>query len=424
MVEWKRLRRHDIQSRLWKHQERFPVVYAGRGSGKTELARRRVVRYLPVKKPWVTPQYFYGLPTYGQAKRVAWDHLKSLIPSNWIKKVYESSLVIKTVFGSELHLVGLDKPARIEGTQWDGGVLDECSDQQPKVFDLSVRPTLSHKTGWCWRIGVPKRFGIGAAEFHKACMLGETDEDPDVKTYTWTSEDILTAIEIESAKRNLSPEDYAEQFLASWKSVAGLVYHAFSDVLNVTTEVTYRPSLPIIVGSDFNVDPMCWTLCHMGFNGLACFDEIHLRNTNTRATLDELYKRYGQHKAGFMFLGDASGRARKTSASSTDYIQIKTDPRFKDSKVYYLKANPPINDRVASCNALFCNANDERRFFVHPRCKVLIKDLTSLAYKPGGREIELKSGLGHMSDALGYIIYKVFPLRMSSTSVDKLVISG
>ena len=108
---WTQLRSHKPQSDLWRTRARFVAVAAGRGSGKTELARRRLVRYLPVKKPWADPMYFYAAPTYAQARRIAWGPLKALIPPSWLKgQPSETDMVIRTVFGSSLHVIGMDKP--------------------------------------------------------------------------------------------------------------------------------------------------------------------------------------------------------------------------------------------------------------------------------------------------------------------------
>jgi hypothetical protein len=423
---WSQLKHHSVQSELWRTKKRFALVAAGRGSGKTELARRRIVRYLPIVKPWSDPMYFYALPTYNQAKRVAWEEIKKLVPKHWLAgEPKDGEMLIRTIFGSSLYVVGLDKPQRIEGNQWDGGIIDEFSDQRPGVFDKSVRPALSHKTGWCWMIGVPKRFGIGAVEFKdKFYKYLDPQADPDFGSYTWSSEDILDPRELESARRNLSTEDYDEQYRASWVSIRGAVFHAFNEIFNVVVDATYHNNLPIIIGQDFNVDPMSWVMCHAASNGLICFDELRLNNTNTQASLDELYSRYGQHKAGFIFIGDASGRARKTSATSTDYVIIKNDDRFLNKTMSYTKANPAVEDRNASVNALLCNANSERRLFINPRCKWLIRDLTSLSYKPNTREIQLGPGLGHMSDALGYIVYRLFPLRTEHKITSSLVTRG
>lgn len=408
---WTNLRYHEQQSKLWRSPARFKAVAAGRGSGKTELARRYLVRQLPIVKPWADPLYFLALPTYNQAKRIAWDKVKALIPRHWITSngIHESELSITTVFGSTLFLIGMDKPQRLEGNQYDGGIIDESSDQKPKSFDLSVRPALTHRKGFCWRIGVPKRAGVGAAEF-KEFFFKEQD---DKESYAWPSEDILSPEECAAARESMDEKDYNEQFRASWETLSGLVFYSFSDVLNVSPKVQYYSNLPILIGSDFNVDPMAWVLCQAVHNELHVFDEVFLRNTNTQAALDYVHNKYGGHAAGFRFFGDSAGRHRHSSASTSDYMQIKGDERFVDSRVNYPLSNPVVMDRFAACNAMFCNANKTRRCFVHPRCKNLIKDLMHRSFKPGETEPDDSApDTGHITDALGYLIYMVYPFRI------------
>lgn len=403
---WSRLRYHEKQSLLWRTAERFPCVAAGRGSGKTELERRRIVRWLPVKKDQPA-MYFYGLPTYGQAKRVAWDPIRRLIPDSWIKKELASELYIKTHFNSELWIVGLDKPQRIEGNQWDGGVIDEACDTQPGTFAKSVVPALTHKRGWCHRIGVPKRFGIGANEFRTACEQA--------KLYlNWPSTDILSEAELEEPRRMLDERDFREQFMASWESAQGLIFYAFDRLANVR-DVFYDPSRKILVGSDFNVDPMCWVLGQKHGEELWIFDEVVLRNTNTQATLDNLHRRYPNHQAGWEFYGDASGRARKTAAALSDYVQIRNDQRFGRKGVFYPSHNPKTADRFAACNAMLCNAVGQRRLFIDRKCKRLIADMEGRAYVEGSREPNDSGDMGHASDGLGYLVYIAFPIRVQLT---------
>lgn len=424
---WTPLRYHPLQSKLWRTRARFVAAACGRGSGKTEIARRRVVRMLPLKKPWSDPMYFYGLPTYKHARRVAWRPILKLIPKEWLaKEPNESEMRIETIFGSSLYIVGLDKPARIEGDQWDGGVLDESSDQKPGTFARSILPALSHKLGWCWRIGVPKRVGVGAAEYKKFFFDGDAPGSGSVhESYTWSSEDILTEEQLEWARNNLDPRDYNEQYRANWESIGGAVFFAYDDVLNVK-EVQYNSSLPLIIGSDFNVDPMAWVVAQTNEDRseLYILDEIWLRNTNTRETLDYLYGRYGSHRSGFDFFGDATSRARNTRASESDYVQIRNDKRFNRARVHYPKHNPNRANRFAACNALFFNAAQNRRCFVHPRCTKLREDLQTRAYKEGTNEVDDYGDIGHITDALGYIIHRMFPLTVKSEGVNEVYVNA
>jgi len=409
---WTQLRYHEEQAKMWRSSARFIIAACGRGSGKTELARRRIVRYLAVRKPWYDPIYFYALPTYKQAKRVAWEQLLALIPKEWLSgRPNISEMVIKTVFGSRLYVVGMDKPQRIEGVQWDGCVIDEAADQKPGTFDRSVLPALAHRNAWCWRIGVPKRYGIGALEFKRAF------EEPgaETETFNWPSADILSSNEIALAMSKLGIADFREQYEATFENISGAIFYAFDEDLNTTDSIGYDKSLPIVVGSDFNVDPMSWVIGHrIDGNKLHIFDEVSLRHTNTRRTLDELYRRYGKHLNGFEFYGDASGAARRSSADLSDYLQIRNDSRFSGARVFYPKANPRIASRFAATNGLLCNTKGERNCYIHPKCTHLIQDLKSRAYKEGTSIPDDYGDVGHMTDALGYIIHKVFPIRLRS----------
>src|SRR3972149_6468791 len=131
---WHPLLFHKEQVRLWTEGKRFAVVTAGRRSGKTELAKRRLVMALPEKKHWPDARYFAAAPTRDQAKRIFWNDLKGLVPRRWVRRVYDGDLCIVPPFGSELWVVGLDKPQRIEGTPWDGGVLDEYANMRSNAW--------------------------------------------------------------------------------------------------------------------------------------------------------------------------------------------------------------------------------------------------------------------------------------------------
>lgn len=422
---WEYLKPHAIQSALWRCKSRFAAVVAGRGSGKTTLARRRIVQYLAVKKPWADPIYAYCLPTREQAKRIVWPKLKELIPRNWVKTINETELKIETVFGSCVYVFGMDKPHRAEGLQYDGVVIDESSDQKPSVFNTTILPALSHRRAWCWRIGAAKRFGIGARDFRGFFIKGMRKEcinnDPTmrIESFEWSSEDIVDETTIAFAKATLDSKDYNEQYRAKWEETGGSIYHGYHDTLNVSTEAAYNPALPIVIGSDFNVNPMSWVLAHRFPNKLHIFDEIFLRNVSTGDTLNYLYQRYGGHKAGFQFFGDATGKARKTAADSaafSDYIQIKNDARFKGAKVYYPSSNPSITDRFASVNAMLCNTIGERRLLINPKCERLRNDLMQMTYIEYTREPdERNKDSGHITDALGYIVHFVYPLKALQT---------
>jgi hypothetical protein len=80
---------------------------------------------------------------------------------------------------------------------------------------------------------------------------------------------------------------------------------------------------------------------------------------------------------------DASGDSRKSqNASKTDIAQLN-DAGFS---VIVDDANPPVKDRINSMNAMFCNANGERRYLVNVQnCPVYTESLDSKSGRPANR---------------------------------------
>jgi len=327
-----------------------------------------------------------------------------MIPHDWIEDVHTSEQSIETIFGSILYVVGLDKPQRIEGLTFDGGVIDENSNIKPGTFDRSILPMLVLRNGWCWFTGVPDRFGIGAAEYRTRFEAAVAGELPDSAGFSWPSSDIIAPEKLEYARKTMDERDFEERFNASWLSTSGGVFHSFNREYNVR-RCTYDPSKPILVGSDFNVNPMAWVLCHLTGDTLEVFDEIWLRNTNTPEALNIFVAKYKDNKCTAQMYGDASARGRRTSAYLTDYNHIKSDTRFPHT-MHYLRGNPSVPDRFSVTNARLCDGEGTMHVFIDPCCSHLIADLEIRSYKPGTREAADYGDVGHPSDALGYLIFR------------------
>ncbi len=424
-ARWTPLKPHAIQQQYLRCNRRFIGVDAGRGSGKTELTKRRLVMRLAMPVSGCsTPMYFYALPTERQARRVAWEDLVRLVPKEWLlpgtSGINRSDLVIRTVFNSSLWVCGMDRPERIEGNQYAGGVCDEACDYKSGAVDRSVIPALGQYLGFLWRVGVPKRAGPSAWEFREFCERARPGESSDEASFTWPASDIMPPEAIEHAMRTLDPLDYTEQFNAQWQTAGGGIFYAFDEKENVR-RCTYDPNKELVIGSDFNVDPMCWAIGHADEESptIEWHDEIWERNCHTPEALEKLWGRYHDHRGGVVFIGDASGRQRHTSASQSDYDLIWNHSGFRKigRQVHYPPSNPPIADRFAACNAMICNAAGQRRMFVDPQCVNLIKDLRMRYYKPGTTDPADSAMIGHMTDAMGYVVQHMFPLSSAIETI-------
>ena len=109
---------------------------------------------------------------------------------------------------------------------------------------------------------------------------------------------------------------------------------------------------------------------------------------------------------------DSTGSNRKTSGKSD--FQILKDAGHDIMKV----RNPFVGDRVNNMNRLLT----DERIIISKRCKKLINDLEKVAWKDN--QLDQKGAnkhLTHISDALGYGCWKLFPLQQDRKSKQRII---
>lgn len=432
---WYKLKAHKEQARLMVSQSRFNVVPAGRRSGKTEIVgKRRLILRTLQGSDFPDPRYFAAAPTRDQAKRIYWNDLKKMFPKNLIAKngISESRLIIRSVLGSELHVLGMDKPERIEGSPWDGGVLDEIANMKPRTWKEHVRPALSDRHGWCDFIGVPEGrnhyydlYKDAIAQFYEALHKGLI---PEWNAFWWKSADILDPQEIIAAKRDLDELTYAQEYEASFVNFAGMAYYNFRDKLH-TAKLDYNPKDDIDICFDFNVSPGTATVIQEQWLptseteetwGDGVIGEVYIpKNSNTIRVCDRLIKDFGKHKGTVTCYGDYTGGARKSAAvlgSDWQLIKQKLWAHFGSDRVFFkVKPNPRERERINSVNSRLLTMSKEVRMMVDPsKAPKTVKDFEGVTLLQGGSgEIDKSANpdLTHLTDGLGYRMWQLYPVK-------------
>ena len=157
----------------------------------------------------------------------------------------------------------------------------------------------------------------------------------------------------------------------------------------------------MLVGLDFNVGIMAGVICSKVGDTLHQWDEIAVKNSNTDEVAMMLRQRFPDRR--IIAYPDPTGRARKTSAAgATDHGIL----RKYGIEVVAPKSPWSVKDRLHATNWLICNAEGQRRLFVHPRCKNTIKGYRSVTYKEGAEDfvVDKDPGLEHWIDGAGYLI--------------------
>lgn len=406
------------QMEVYECEKRFRVLVAGRRFGKTHLALVELLRAAQGKDRVV----WYVAPSYRQAKRIAWERLKSVSLKYWGERPNETDLSIRLKSGSTIAVRGADNYDSLRGEGLDFVVLDEYASMRPECWTEVLRPALSDRQGGALFIGTPQGFNHFYERFEQA------QDNPEWAAFQFTTLEggNVSAAELASAARELDERCFQQEFEAKFESVGrGLAYHAFERAENVRA-AGFRAGEPLIWALDFNVDPMCSVLAQRDGESVWVLDEMALADANTLAACEAMAERTarwrGRGPLRVEVYGDASGNQRRTSGTDTDWglirqFFVKRAGEFVVT-VRAVATNPSVRDRVNSVNARLRNASGERRLFIDPRCRELIRDFERVRWEldaTGRATNELdKSDRArtHLSDALGYYVTQAFSLGM------------
>lgn len=217
----------------------------------------------------------------------------------------------------------------------------------------------------------------------------------------------------EALRRSYGDNLYQQDVLGNYTSSRdGLVYEAFERPEHVRP-LQWDPHEPLMWALDFNVEPMCSVVAQRQRDEVHVIDEIVLHRSCTSAACEEFFRRYNGSAAKLQVYGDASGYRRQTAGSS-DWETVRQFLGRKGVPVemHVPKFNPPVRERVARMNGHLKNAAGERRLFIDPRCRELMKDLEQVKYRSNGDIDKDRDGARtHLSDALGYLITEEFRER-------------
>lgn len=415
-ARWYPLKDHQVQLDLIKavpNGVRFPIVPAGRRSGKTE----RFKRFLTKQAINVPDLYFIAAPTYTQVKKIYWDDMKKLtLSATHLKKPSETDLKIFLPNGSEIHLIGLDTPQRFEGIPWGGGGIDEIADVKAQAWEENIKPALDtviptrpDYRAWCWLLGVPD----GLNHYYDMYEYAMTANDPQWKVYHWKSSEILPADIIESAKRTMSLKQYKQEYEASFETASGRIYEDYSK--DNYTDETIQSHEQLCWMHDQNYTPLSSAIAvrRNDKKDVYILDEIILTSAVSRQSAEEFVEKYKNHDNKHVIIyGDPAGRAGEKHGQESAYKAIEEVLRNHGWK-YTRKvkdAHPSIKDRQNQVRAKIKNAVGEVSLFVNPsKAPYCHKGLATVELKEGSSFQEKESDYQHVTTAIGYFIDVEYP---------------
>lgn len=427
LKRWYKLREHPVQRALIEavgNGVRFPVVPAGRRSGKTERLKRFIAKQAMKHSD---ERYFIAAPTRDQVKKIYWADMKQLCLSTLqSKSPSETELIIWLDNGSEVHLIGLDRPERIEGILWTGGGIDEIADTKEGAWESNIRPALDtfnptrpDYKAWCWLIGVPD----GLNHYYDMARYAESSGDPEWALFHWKSSDILPADTIASAKRQMSEKQYRQEYEASFEGATGRIYEDY-DTAN-HTDALILPHEQLLWMHDQNYTPLSSAVGVRRDNSLYLLDEIVLTSAVSKQSALEFVEKFKNHEnKNVLIYGDPAGQAGEKHGHASDYTDI--EGVLKSNGWQYSRkvkpAHPAIKDRQNAVRTKIKTADGVRSLFVNPvTAKWCDKGLATVQLQEGSTfQEDQKNKYQHITTAIGYCVDAIWPAVKRIATVENL----
>lgn len=384
-------------SQLWKEVCRPNRRHIG--SGKTYTLAHYIINRV-VKYPKAL--HFVGANTHKQLKNSTLAGVFGVLQDLEIPFSYNQSTGYLEFAGGRVLCQSLENFNTLRGIEIATFICDEARDLRKEAFDMLMgrlrdkrAKTLEGRivtspSGYNWIFDYFHPNGeMNSKDFHIInCSSMANKHLPDGY--------------IDSLKTQYDEKFYKQEILGEFVNITqGKVYYAFDRKVNVKTVVPRQA--PILVGMDFNVDPLCFVICQILNDTIYVLDEGFLRNSNTFEAAHNLNSR---GFSGATVYPDSTGRNRKTSGQSD--TNILSNAGFTVQYTY----NPLVIDRVNNINRLLA----QKKIIIDPRCVKLISDLEKVIWD--GPKIDQKTDklLSHISDSLGYIAWAEMPIRDTSSN--------
>ena len=321
----------------------------------------------------------YCAPTYKMLMDF-WQEMTTLC-TGFIKSKNEQEKRIELYGGGVIDFWSLDAPDTIRGRKYKRVVLDEAALAQylKYVWTQVIRPMLSDLQGDAFFLSTPK----GKINyFYDLFQNPDKYEDWAAWQMPTSTNPLIHASEIESARLQLDPVSFAQEYLASFITDELDAWAYSYDPAKHMGKTTLNKQREVYLSFDFNRNPItCGVFQHDGTQ-IRGIEQIKLRNSNIYNLCDYITANY----TGCMFIvtGDATGKA--SSALVQDninyYTVIKNKLNLSNGQLRLPTVNPPIQENRVLVNSILHNCDI---IFDKDKCQALHFDLEHAKVLPDGK---------------------------------------
>ena len=229
---------------------RYSLLCCHRRFGKTVMCINHLIKEAMTNKNH-NPRFAYIAPTYGQAKKIAFDYLKYYTKEIPGTKYNETELRCDFVNGARIMLLSSENPDSIRGIYLDGCIIDETAQINPALINEVITPALSDRKGFMILVGTPKGMANLFYDYYQ-----KAQSNPKWFLYKAKASEtgIVDKEELDAALAVMGSQKYEQEFECSFiGNIQGSIYGdiiASLDDKKQITRVLIDPSYPIHVAWD------------------------------------------------------------------------------------------------------------------------------------------------------------------------------
>jgi len=237
---------------------RFRTATCGRRFGKSTMAGRDLEPklFLPDKMYWIVgPTYDLGEKEF----RVIWDDLivkMGLGRDKRIKKTYnkkQGDMRLEFPWNTKLYVRSADHPENLVGDALDWVIMSEAAKHKEDTFNRYIRPALADKKGGADFPTTPE----GHNWLYHMWLLGQDKTLPEYESWqfpSWANTVVYPGgfddPEIQLLIKTMSPESFAQEIGADFKSFVGKIFPEWDSARHVKN-LEFHPEWPNYMAFDW-----------------------------------------------------------------------------------------------------------------------------------------------------------------------------
>lgn len=387
---------HNKQKEFINSNKRFKVLNWGRRTGKTTA-----VGYEIFEKLWNnTGLVSYYAPTREDARDIAWDIFKEILEPI-IVKTNEQLLEIEVRNGnkeiSKLRLSGWESVKNRDkgrGVENIHVVLDEVAFYPMflEKFEKVIEPTVLTSKGSITFTSTPNGFN----HFYDLANTAQSIDDYYYSHATSYDNPFNDPVELDKLRTTKNPDSFAQEYLADFRKVQGLVYAEFDRNKHVKSELPDKSNVAeILLGVDF------------GYTNPTAIVEIWKLRNGQYYMVSEYYERERLNSDVIEYVKTYGANAVYPDPAEPDRIEEmrRAGINCRDVKKDVVKGIDSVRDLLRN-----------GQFFIHDSCVSTLFEIENYRYKEKrltdtSPEEPVKEN-DHLMDAMRYVLFMQQPTNV------------